>query len=66
LLLRPPPKSNSAAALADLRKKKGAGGTASEGNLTVKESRATGRWPAADTLWVSKNPARFADPKSLQ
>ena len=40
------PKSNSAAVLADLRKKKqpGAGGAgASEGELTVKESRATGR-----------------------
>ena len=39
----PPQKSNSAAALADLRKKQGASGTASEGDLTVKESRATGR-----------------------
>ena len=42
-----PPKSNSAAALADLRNKKGAGGTALEGELTVKESRATGWWNTA-------------------
>jgi hypothetical protein len=46
------PKSNSAAALADLRKKKersGGGAAASEGELTVKESRATGRSPAAQS-----------------
>ena len=52
----PPPKSNSAAALADLRNKKGAGATASEGELTVKESRATGQWPAVHTFCLSRDP----------
>ena len=49
------PKSNSAAQLSDLRRKKqqnGGGAEASEGELTVKESRATGQHASLSQSWL--------------